>query len=213
MNGIHDCGGMDGMGPLPPDDGLKFHADWERKIEGIMIGLGSLGFYQSAGEFRGTVEDRGNALLLNVNYYERWLLAVEHLVEKYRVLDMEPPAGGPPLTLERLPAMLKEGAHFHSDAAIEPRYAVGEKVRSRNYHPKGHTRLPRYARDKLGTVVRLQGVFYSPEFVTREGQPAPQHVYTVRFAAETLWGETVNSRDAIYMDLWEEHLLAAKEAA
>jgi nitrile hydratase len=96
MNGVHDCGGMDGMGPLPPDDGLKFHADWERTIQGLVLGIGSLGIYQSSGEFRGAVEDRGNAQLLNVSYYERWLLAVEHLVAKHRVLEMEPPADGPP---------------------------------------------------------------------------------------------------------------------
>jgi nitrile hydratase len=102
--------------------------------------------------------------------------------------------------------MLKEGAQFHADVPLAPRFSVGDKVRSRNYHPKGHTRLPRYARDKLGVVVRRQGVFYSPEFMTLEGQSIPQHVYTVRFAAETLWGETVNAGDAVFMDLWEGHL-------
>lgn len=209
MNGVHDCGGMDGMGPLPPDDGLQFHAEWERKVQGLVIGVGRLGFYHS-GEFRGTVEDRGNALLLNVNYFERWLFAIEHLVAKYRMTEMAPPPGGPPLTRENLPAMLNHPGHFHADLPIEPRFAVGDEVRSRNHHPRGHTRLPRYARDKLGIVTRRQGIFYSPEFFTPDGQPETQHVYTVRFAAQTLWGEAVNEADGVYLDLWEGHLLPAE---
>jgi nitrile hydratase subunit beta len=212
MNGVHDCGGMDGMGPMPEDDGLQFHAEWERVVQGLVIGIGQLGRYGS-GEFRGTVEDRGNARLLSVNYFERWLLALEHLEKKYRFTEMEPPPGGPPLTLENLPAMLSHPGHFHADLPLEPRFAVGDAVRSRNYHPKGHTRLPRYARDKPGIVTRCQGVFYSPEFFTPDGHPMAQHVYTVRFSARALWGEAINESDGVYLDLWEEHLLPAAEPA
>ncbi len=38
MNGIHDLGGMDGLGPIvcEPDEPV-FHSDWERKMFGMFI--------------------------------------------------------------------------------------------------------------------------------------------------------------------------------
>ena len=35
------------------------------------------------------------------------------------------------------------------------RFAQGQRVRARNQHPAGHTRLPRYVRGHVGTVVRV----------------------------------------------------------
>ena len=37
----------------------------------------------------------------------------------------------------------------------------------------------------------------------------PQHVYTVRFEATELWGDEREPRDAVYVDLWDDHLEAA----
>ncbi len=34
----------------------------------------------------------------------------------------------------------------------------------------------------------------------------PQHVYTVRFDSQELWGERASPRDIVYIDLWEEYL-------
>jgi nitrile hydratase len=34
----------------------------------------------------------------------------------------------------------------------------------------------------------------------------PQHVYSVRFAARDLWGPDASPRDAVYVDLWDDHL-------
>jgi nitrile hydratase len=36
-------------------------------------------------------------------------------------------------------------------------FAPGDRVRTRNIHPQGHTRLPRYVRDKVGTVELVHG--------------------------------------------------------
>ena len=35
---------------------------------------------------------------------------------------------------------------------------------------------------------------------------SPQHVYTVRFGAQELWGDRASARDSVYVDLWEGYL-------
>jgi len=34
----------------------------------------------------------------------------------------------------------------------------------------------------------------------------PQHCYTVRFTARELWGDDAPARDAVHIDLWDDHL-------
>ena len=36
--------------------------------------------------------------------------------------------------------------------------------------------------------------------------PDPQHVYNVRFEARELWGDGARAGDAVYVDLWDDHL-------
>jgi len=49
----------------------------------------------------------------------------------------------------------------------------------------------------------------TPCRIRTSGRPLgykPQHVYTVRFAGEELWGERASARDFVYVDLWEDYL-------
>jgi len=34
----------------------------------------------------------------------------------------------------------------------------------------------------------------------------PQHLYSVRFEARELWGETAPAQDAVHLDLWDSYL-------
>jgi hypothetical protein len=86
-------------------------------------------------------------------------------------------------------------------------------VRARNVHPRGHTRLPRYARGKRGVVRYDQGVFVFPDTHAHGQGGKPQHVYTVVFEAEELWGPDCNKRSAVYLDCWEEYLERDRTAA
>jgi len=106
------------------------------------------------------------------------------------------PARGAAPTAARLSVPVK--------AAFKP----GQRVRARNMNPEGHTRLPRYARGRLGAVVRDNGVFALQDTDTngRSTGGKPQHVYTVRFAARELWGDRASARDSVYVDLWEDYL-------
>ena len=89
---------------------------------------------------------------------------------------------------------------------VPPRFKAGERVVARNLNPPGHTRLPRYARGKRGVVDRDHGVFIFPDASAMGLGPKPQHLYSVRFDARELWGPQASPRDAVSIDLWDDHL-------
>ena len=86
------------------------------------------------------------------------------------------------------------------------RFAAGDKVRADRADPAHHTRVPRYARGAVGTVVEPQGTHPLPDDRSRGIDSPPQPVYTVRFAARELFGE---GNHAVTVDVWEIHLEAA----
>jgi len=92
------------------------------------------------------------------------------------------------------------------DVSVSPRFHAGQRVRARNMHPIGHTRLPRYARGKFGTIERDHGPYVFPDSNAHFQGEKPQHVYSVRFAARELWGEQASPRDSVYIDMWDDYL-------
>jgi nitrile hydratase len=83
------------------------------------------------------------------------------------------------------------------------RYAPGDRVRTSRADPPHHSRLPRYARGAVGTVVEPQGEHPLAD-LRAQGLPAdPEPVYTVRFAAAELFGEGTHS---VTVDVWESRL-------
>jgi hypothetical protein len=93
-----------------------------------------------------------------------------------------------------------------ADEDVTPRYKVGDRVVTRNIHPLGHTRLPRYARGKRGVVTLDHGVWVFPDTAGNGLGRKPQHCYSVRFEGRELWGDAAPARDAVYIDLWDDHL-------
>jgi nitrile hydratase subunit beta len=89
---------------------------------------------------------------------------------------------------------------------LPTRFQAGQHVRARNMHPTGHTRLPRYARGKLGMIDRDHGVYVFPDTNAHFLGERPQHIYSVRFAARELWGEQAPPKDSVYIDLWDDYL-------
>ena len=86
-----------------------------------------------------------------------------------------------------------------------PRFKPDDSVRAVNRHPKGHTREPRYVRGCVGIIHEHHGAHIFPDR-NAKGSKEGQHIYSVRFTVETLWGESASSRDAVYVDLWEDYL-------
>ena len=116
------------------------------------------------------------------------------------------PKETPRVMAAAVPEMVARRSSARRDAAVAPTFAVGQRVRARNINPIGHTRLPRYARGKLGVVVRDHGVFVFPDTNAEFSGEKPQHVYSVRFAARELWGEQASPRDSVHLDMWDDYL-------
>ena len=217
MNGIHDLGGAQGYGPVffEPDEPV-FHGEWEQRVLGMFPALFATGQFH-VDEFRHAIERMGPIEYLRGTYYEHWLHAFETLlVEKGLVtaaeLDNGKPDSGktatPALAPDMVAGLLATGASARMDEDKPARFEVGDEVRVVNKHPTGHTRIPRYARGKLGTIALDHGAFVYPDTVAHGKGPHPQHVYSVRFAASELWGRDAAPRDTVRIDLWDDYLEA-----
>lgn len=218
MNGWHDLGGLQCFGPVPreADETQVFHEPWEGRVFGISLALPAQGVY-NLNEFRAVREHLPPEVLLLGQYYDRWLGAIERLVEDKGVLEApassagtgpavgDGRAAGSPELAARLRDLVHRGVPSTRPAERPPRFAVGETVRARNVHPLGHTRLPRYARGHLGQVTAHRGNIVVPD-ASAAGEEGAEHLYTVRFAARELWGEAAPARDAVCLDLWERYL-------
>lgn len=80
MNGIHDLGGMHGLGPLVVEaDEPVFHHDWERRVFGMFLPIFATGTF-NVDELRAAIERMGAPAYLNTTYYEHWLHAYETLL-------------------------------------------------------------------------------------------------------------------------------------
>ena len=101
---------------------------------------------------------------------------------------------------------LNRGIPPANDPTVRPRFRVGQHVRTRNLNPSTHTRLPRYARGKRGTIVRDHGVYSFPDTNALLLGEKRQHVYSVRFDARELWGDDAPMHDFVHLDLWDDYL-------
>ena len=211
MNGIHDMGGMHGFGPVVPEkDEPVFHAAWEGRLFGVR---------SQAGRFGGTIDLRRflieslpPARYLAASYYERWLDSTMDYCVRLGLISPEErkaiDAGDalPNIAHARVAPAAPAQPGYAREIATVPLFVAGETVRARNINPTGHTRLPRYARGRTGTIVADRGGFVFPDSNAALAGEQPQRLYTVRFAARELWGTDAPARDSVALDLWESYL-------
>jgi nitrile hydratase len=217
MNGVHDMGGMHGMGPIEiEEDEPVFHSYWESRTYVLNIATRAWRKW-NIDTGRHEIELLPAADYLRMSYYEKWfvrlvaLLVKTGMVTRDEIESGKPAPGSPKLTpalqAERVPAAaLNRAVPSSHDPAIKPRFKVGQRVRARNINPTGHTRLPRYARGKAGKIDRDHGVHSFPDTNAHGLGEKRQHVYSVKFAARELWGDQASERDSVYIDLWDDHL-------
>ena len=191
MNGIHDLGGRHGFGQsLETRDERGFHAAWEGRVFAIASLLMASGCFNTD-EFRHAIERLDPVAYLADGYYGRWLRAVELLVQE---------AQGRP----------KPGTVRDTTArrALDPdaRFSVGDRVTTRNLHRAGHTRLPGYARARVGSVAMLQGGWVLPDTNAHHQGEHPEPVYAVRFDGTELWGASAEPGTSVTVDLFESYL-------
>ena len=216
MNGIHDMGGMQDMGPVRPEQNEPvFHAPWEGRVY-AMYELIDGDWPPGSGRYQRELIPPAD--YLRMSYYERWLTALSELLVKSGMVtraELETGVaetgnvkGRHMMRAEEVRPSIAAGSAATSEVPASPRFYVGERVRARNISPTGHTRLPRYARGRQGTIARDHGVFVFNDSLVQGSGPKPQHVYSVRFAARELWGAEAASADSVYVDLWDDHLEA-----
>jgi nitrile hydratase len=86
MNGIHDLGGMHGLGPINPEPNEPvFHEPWERRVFALFMTTFAGGHF-NVDEFRHAIERMQPAEYLQSSYYEHWLHAVETLLAEKGVI-------------------------------------------------------------------------------------------------------------------------------
>ena len=216
MNGVHDMGGTHGMGPVRVEQNEPvFHEPWEGRVYALNRAMSAWRKW-TLDSSRHELELLPPADYLRMSYYERWLTRLPLQLVKHGLVTREELASGkaaadstrvsPALTMATSARWLNRGIASSHDPDVRPRFKAGQRVRARNIHPTGHTRLPRYARGKTGVVQRDHGVYVFPDTTAHGNGEKRQHVYSVRFAARELWGDTASPRDSVYLDMWDDYL-------
>ncbi|GGK23475.1 nitrile hydratase subunit beta [Salinarimonas ramus] len=220
MNGAQDLGGMHGFGPVVPEPETEpnFHAPWERRAFGVTLAMGATGSW-TLDASRHARESLPPAEYLASSYYEIWTKGLERLVLAAGLVGADELAAGRSLrpgarlsrmlSAEAVPAALARGGPTERETSAPPRFAVGDRVRTIVTNPAGHTRLPRYARGKTGTIEIAHGAHVFPDTNAHGGGEAPQHLYTVRFTGSELWGEGADPTLSVSIDAWERYLHGA----
>lgn len=218
MNGVHDMGGMDGFGAVSSEPSEPvFHAEWEGRTYALMRALGFSGIW-SIDEFRYVTERLPPHVYLSLPYYQRWVLTLERLVTKYGLASEDElkssMAGSRTVDVKRVFKAVSIGdliprPNFARDAQSVPAFAVGDMVRTKNIHPRGATRLPRYTRGRLGRIERIQGCHTFPDTVVASDDENPQWLYTVVFDASALWGPDADPTSTVSIEAFEPYLEAA----
>src|SRR5262245_20619257 len=205
MNGVHDIGGVMGFGPVTPELAEPvFHHAWEARLVALAIAVGRHGAW-NLDEDRRAFEDRAPTEFLNLSYYEKWLAGFSKLLAETGLLQRD---ADPALLLksENVRSALRTTSNSVRQVQALPKFGIGDKIRVRNMHPTGHTRLPRYLRKAVGEIVFVHGAHVFPDSNAHRRGEDPQWLYTCRFTAHEVWGS--DSTDKIHADLWEPYLEA-----
>ena len=216
MNGVHDMGGMHGMGPIQYEkDEPVFHEPWEGRVYAMSRAMGAWRRWTLDSSRHG-IELLPAEEYLRSSYYERWFTRLVQQLSSAGFVTADEVASGhaaagvvpatPALTVEMVPLGVNRRIASADEPGVKPKFAVRQRVRALNINPPGHTRLPRYARGRVGTIERDHGVYNFPDTVAHDLGDKRQHVYSVRFTARELWGDAASPRDFVYLDLWDDHL-------
>lgn len=213
MNGVHDMGGMHGLGPVAPETGEPvFHHAWEARVHAMTLASPTRGNID-AGRHR--LELLPPAEYLRMSYYEKWLTRLELLLVDGGYVTAEELASGkadpkaakatPVRPANTVEAALT-GPYSYVREVGPPAFKVGDRVRAKSLNPTGHTRLPRYVRGRMGVVELAHGAHVLPDTNAHGLGENPHHLYSVRFDAREIWGPDARAGDSVNLDLWELYL-------
>jgi nitrile hydratase beta subunit len=218
MDGTHDLGGKEGFGPIPIDlDETPFHYDWESRMWAIARS-GARGPGITIDWFRHGLECMVPSDYLSYRYFQKWCANYFMLlIDNGTFTPEEVKTGHTDRRGDRVPARTLEDVlqanrasqiSFEVEVTTAPRFSVGHSVVTQRRRLSGHTRLPMYARGARGEIIAHHGAHLLPDKGARDVHEG-EHLYTVCFPSQALWGEDANSRDSVALDLWENYLVPA----
>lgn len=196
---------MMGFGPIAPEaDEPLFHAPWERRALAISLAMGGARQW-NIDMSRHAREKILPAQYWSLSYYEIWMEGLKRLLTERGLLD------GPSKKLSVFEAAnvapaLAKGSPYNRATEAKPLFKIGDRVKVRNLHPEGHTRLPGYLRGKTGEVVLYHKAHVFPDSNSQGAGENPHHLYAVRFKAREVFG--VDNDDDLQADLFEPYLEA-----
>ena len=211
-----DLGGQRGHGPIKPESGYEpWHAAWEPRVFAVQLSMGATGVWNldMTRSARETLPDYDQR-----SYYEIWFGALLKQLEDSGLASADEVAAGqslrPPIPLPRIvrapdvAALLAHGAPTERPATTEPRFTVGQAVRTIAGPIPHHTRLPGYTQGKRAVIERVHGVHvFADANATGQGE-RPQWLYTVVFRGDELWPDAEPGL-TVSIDAWEPYLEAA----
>ena len=216
MNGVHDMGGMDGFGKVEVEaNEPTFHQKWEGRVMAMVRAMGTAGAF-NIDMSRFAQERLPPHIYLATSYYQRWFLGLEsNLVTRGFVADSELASGhakgtakalkNGKFTLDKVERIMTRGKYERASQA-PAKFKQGDRVRAKNMHPAGHTRLPRYTRGHVGVVERILGCHVFPDSAAMDLGENPQWIYNVVFDGTELWGPESDPTVKISIDAFEPYL-------
>lgn len=211
-----DLGGEGGHGRVIPEpEGELFHAPWERQALALTLAMGAAGTWNldMTRSARETLPE-----YRSLSYYEIWIRALERLLVERGLLARDEIAAGRMLHPARtglralraadVPAVLARGSPTRRPETVPARFSVGDEVRVRAQAVDHHTRLPGYARGKIGRIDQVRGVHVFADAHAQGLGEQPSWLYTVVLSARELWGESAASGHSVSIDAWEQYLEA-----
>jgi len=227
MTRIHDMGGRFGDGPVPreEDETRTFSADWHGRALALTVAAGALGKWNIDAS-RHMRECLPPVDYARFGYYEKWLAGLANLLVEHGIATADEIAAGRSagpaaddlaarcLDAARVEPALRSGGPSARAGTDKPAFAIGARVRTSTIAANraqngGHTRLPAYAAGRVGTIMLHHGAHVFPDSNAHFSGEAPQHLYTVAFAAGDLWQHAESADDEMRLDLWESYLAPA----
>ncbi|HLF40374.1 MAG TPA: nitrile hydratase subunit beta [Acidimicrobiia bacterium] len=220
MDGIADMGGMQGWGSVAFDpEEANFTEDWHRKVFGMgLLSMRISGTNLDA--FRHGIDRTHPVQYIVDGYWGRWLdgalnllldsgiVAPGEVEARVRKLAGEKDVEEPSPPTPKRPDYTPTAAGSIRQIDAKPRFSPGERVRAKDIHPLGHTRLVGYVRGHTGIVDRIQPAQVLPDTHAHFKGENAQHVYCVAFDSSDLWGDA-GEKFTMYVDLYEDYLEAA----
>jgi nitrile hydratase subunit beta len=211
-----DLGGQPHHGPVAPaSDHALWHAAWEPRLFALNLSMGAAGLWNldMARAARETLPDYDQR-----SYYEIWFGGLLELLEEHGLVTADELAAGrslhPPRTVRRVlhapdvPKMQARGAPTERPTTTEPRFTVGQRVRTITGPIAHHTRLPRYAQGKAAVIERVHGTHVFADSNAHGLGENPQWLYAVAFRGTDLW-QDADPGLTVSIDAWEPYLEAA----